>query len=102
MKSIGTIAVVALAGLMWMSGCSQNCATCGQDCQGNCPATKSTSASPAEGGTAKAAQTTCPVGGEAIDKAVFVEYKGEKVYFCCPGCITKFEKDPEQYMAKLN
>ncbi|NHF59888.1 YHS domain-containing protein [Flavobacteriaceae bacterium TP-CH-4] len=27
-----------------------------------------------------------------------LEYKGEKVYFCCDGCKVSFEKDPEAYM----
>lgn len=46
-------------------------------------------------------QTTCPIMGMAIDKKVFVEYKGKKVYFCCPGCEDKFKANPEQYIAKL-
>jgi xanthine dehydrogenase accessory factor len=27
-----------------------------------------------------------------------IDYKGEKVYFCCDGCKVKFEKDPEKYI----
>ena len=46
-------------------------------------------------------QTTCPVTGEAIDKNVFVEYKGKKVYFCCAMCKPKFEADPNKYISKL-
>ena len=70
-------------------------------------------------------QTVCPVTGVKIDKNafikyyespedaligglngksdknVFVEYKGEKVYFCCPSCKGKFEKNPEKYISKL-
>jgi len=46
-------------------------------------------------------QTTCPVTGDKIDKNVFVEYKGKKVYFCCSMCKGTFEKDPEKYVAKL-
>ena len=29
-----------------------------------------------------------------------VEYKGEKVYFCCDGCLVKFEQQPEKYMTR--
>lgn len=29
-----------------------------------------------------------------------IDYKGEKVYFCCDGCKVKFEQDPEKYMKK--
>jgi YHS domain-containing protein len=46
-------------------------------------------------------QTTCPVMGGAIDKAIFTEYKGKKVYFCCKGCIETFKANPEKYIAKL-
>ncbi len=47
-------------------------------------------------------QTTCPIMvGNAIDKAIFTEYKGKKVYFCCPMCKPKFEENPEKYIAKL-
>jgi Cu(I)/Ag(I) efflux system membrane fusion protein len=46
-------------------------------------------------------QTTCPVMGNPIDPAVFVEYKGKKVYFCCRGCDKKFQEDPEKYLARL-
>lgn len=47
-------------------------------------------------------QTTCPVmEGNPIDKDVFVEYKGKRVYFCCRGCDKKFMENPEQYLDKL-
>ncbi len=65
---------------------------------------KSEPAAPAETkGVAAAAveQTICPVMEGAINKAIFTEYKGKKVYFCCAGCKEKFEKDPEKYIAKL-
>ena len=48
-----------------------------------------------------AEQTTCPIMNMAIDKKVFVEYKGKKVYFCCPGCEDKFKAEPEKFLAKL-
>lgn len=46
-------------------------------------------------------QTICPVMGGKIDKTVFTDYKGKRVYFCCPGCIDTFNKDPEKYLPKL-
>ena len=55
----------------------------------------------AEEVVAAAEQTTCPVMGGAINKALFTEYEGKKVYFCCDGCKEKFEEAPEQYIAKL-
>ncbi|MBC8378338.1 MAG: efflux RND transporter periplasmic adaptor subunit [Planctomycetes bacterium] len=46
-------------------------------------------------------QTHCPVMGGVINKEVFTEYQGKKVYFCCPGCIDGFNKEPEKYVHKL-
>ncbi len=46
-------------------------------------------------------QKTCPIMGGPINKDVFTEYKGKKVYFCCPGCEGKFAENPEEYIAKL-
>jgi YHS domain-containing protein len=46
-------------------------------------------------------QTLCPVSGKPIDPEHSVEYKGKKVYFCCPNCPAAFEKDPEKYADKL-
>ena len=39
--------------------------------------------------------------GGPINKDLYAEYKGKKVYFCCAGCKEKFEKEPEKYIAKL-
>ena len=47
------------------------------------------------------AQATCPVMGGAIDKAVFADYEGKRVYFCCPDCVKTFNKEPQKYIKKL-
>ncbi len=61
------------------------------------------SAPPAEAAAPDAAttQTTCPVLGGKIDRQVYTDYNGMRVYFCCPGCIGTFQKDPEKYLATL-
>ena len=47
-------------------------------------------------------QTMCPImDGNKINKNVFVEYQGKKVYFCCPDCKEKFLAEPEKYIAEL-
>ena len=51
--------------------------------------------------SAEIEQTVCPIMGGKINKSVFTEYKGKKVYFCCAGCKPTFEKNPEKYIAKL-
>ncbi len=69
------------------------------------PAAKETaSAAPADAAQVEVAmvQKTCPVmEGNPINKAIFVEYKGEKIYFCCKGCPETFLANPEKYVAKL-
>lgn len=47
------------------------------------------------------AQKICPVMDKPINKDIFVEYKGKKVYLCCPSCVEVFQKDPEKYISKL-
>jgi YHS domain-containing protein len=52
--------------------------------------------------TVAAEQKTCPVmDGNPIDKNIFVEYQGKKVYFCCAACKATFLAHPEQYVSKL-
>lgn len=51
-------------------------------------------------GTVKA-QSHCPVMGGEIDRKLFADYKGKRVYFCCAMCTSKFEKDPEKYIKQL-
>lgn len=36
---------------------------------------------------------TCPVSGEKVDPAVFLEKEGERVYFCCKNCQGKSAAD---------
>ncbi len=45
----------------------------------------------------------CPVKGGEVDPEVgTVEYNGKAYGFCCPGCDSKFKKDPEKYSKNLN
>lgn len=48
--------------------------------------------------------TTDPVCGMQIDEkkaAATSEHQGRKVYFCSPGCKTKFDQSPAQYASRL-
>ena len=56
----------------------------------------------AKAGDASTEQTLCPVMGNPIDKNVFIEYQGKKVYFCCKACIDTFKADPEKYRKTLS
>ena len=46
-------------------------------------------------------QTLCPVLAGNIDKNVYADYQGKRIYFRCTGCDAEFNKDPEKYMKKL-
>lgn len=44
----------------------------------------------------------CPVSGKPINKDATVDYKGGKVYFCCPNCPKAFAAKTEKFAAKAN
>ena len=46
-------------------------------------------------------QVTCPVTGDPINKNTYTDYEGERVYFCCPACVSEFENDPDKYLKVL-
>jgi YHS domain-containing protein len=46
-------------------------------------------------------QTTCPVMGGKINKKLYVDVKGKRIYVCCAGCIAAIKKDPAKYISKL-
>lgn len=46
-------------------------------------------------------QTTCPVMGGKINKNIFADHDGKRVYFCCPACLQTFKDDPAKYVKKL-
>lgn len=46
-------------------------------------------------------QTTCPVMGGDINKSVFVDVNGKRIYACCPGCLDAIKKEPDKYIRKL-
>ena len=48
-----------------------------------------------------APQTKCPVMGGEINKEIYADHEGKRVYFCCAACLPKFKENPEEYLAKL-
>jgi YHS domain-containing protein len=46
-------------------------------------------------------QTMCPVLAGKIDKKVYEDYQGKRVYFCCASCKEDFLKDPTGYIKKM-
>ncbi len=44
----------------------------------------------------------CPVTtDEPVDPAIFVEYEGQQVFFCCKRCRVKFLESPGDYVANI-
>jgi hypothetical protein len=41
----------------------------------------------------KKAQTTCPITGKPIDKKLFVDQDGKRIYVCCTKCPDAVKKD---------
>jgi rhodanese-related sulfurtransferase/YHS domain-containing protein len=66
------------------------------DCEAGVCATK-----PAEKVSKNNPQTVCPVMGGRIDKNVYTDHEGQRIYFCCPACKPAFEKDPDKYLQKM-
>ena len=101
-KAMFMLISLLLVGLITLNGCkkseptpSETSAETMQEMQGHMMD------EPAKEIASAVEQTTCPVMGGAINKAIFTEYKGKKVYFCCSPCKEKFEEEPEKYIAKL-
>ena len=46
-------------------------------------------------------QTVCPLMGGKINKNIFADYNGKRVYFCCAGCVDAFKKDPAKYIKQM-
>ena len=46
-------------------------------------------------------QTHCPIMGGKINKDAHVDYEGQRIYFCCPGCEGAFLKEPEKYLEEM-
>lgn len=47
--------------------------------------------------------TQCPVmPEEAVDPAIYTDYEGRRVYFCCAKCRRQFLENPEPYLDNLS
>ncbi len=46
-------------------------------------------------------QVACPVQHGKINKNLYVDYQGQRIYFCCPECIPIFKKNPEAYLERM-
>jgi hypothetical protein len=47
------------------------------------------------------AQTTCPVMGGPVNRALYTEVEGYRIYVCCRGCLAAVQADPAGYIARM-
>ena len=92
-KTMMLLAALLLIGSVLTVGCKDN--------SQSTPAVDAPAVPSADAAAVTIEQTTCPVMGGPINKDLYTEYKGKKVYFCCAGCKEQFEKDPDKYLSKL-
>lgn len=55
----------------------------------------------ADGVTVARLQTECPIMDGAIDKALYVDHDGKRIYVCCEGCVAPVGKDPAKYIRDM-
>ena len=46
-------------------------------------------------------QATCPVMGGKINRKLYADVDGKRIYVCCQGCIAAIKKHPDKYVSKL-
>ena len=46
-------------------------------------------------------QANCPVMGGKINKEIYADHDGKRVYFCCAMCPDTFKKDTAKYIEKM-
>ncbi|MBN1867754.1 hypothetical protein JW916_10720 [Candidatus Sumerlaeota bacterium] len=46
-------------------------------------------------------QETCPIMGSKIDKKLYVDANGYRIYVCCAACKAKVKEDPQKAIEKL-
>jgi len=71
---------------------------------GNCSVTGATCSIKAAVTPAAAvkAQTTCPVmAGNPINKKLFVDVDGKRIYVCCRGCLADVKKNGATYIKQM-
>ena len=91
-KIITAVSIVLVASSITYAGAC--CVASGGTCCGGSKATLVTEV--------VKAQTTCPVmEGNLINKELYADVEGKRIYVCCGGCIAKIKEDPKKYITKL-
>ena len=46
-------------------------------------------------------QTKCPIQGEEIEKKLYADVEGCRIYVCCKSCLKKVKADPAKAIATI-
>lgn len=46
-------------------------------------------------------QETCPVMGGQVNKAIYADHEGRRIFGCCPGCVVPIQKNFAKYAKKV-
>ena len=46
-------------------------------------------------------QETCPMMGTPINKSLYVDHDGKRVYVCCEQCLAPVKENPAKYITEL-
>ncbi|HCE46726.1 MAG TPA: hypothetical protein DET40_24530 [Lentisphaeria bacterium] len=49
-------------------------------------------------------QINCPIMGgkvDEVDRKLFVDYKGKRIFVCCTRCLAVVKADPEKYIKEM-
>lgn len=109
--------IVVITGLSMWSTSADNCATSSSCSSGSkCESTLkdcSNDSSSCTGGACSAGavsrkvasnlseQTLCPVMKLPVNKELYADVNGKRVYVCCQGCISQIKAEPEKWLNEL-
>jgi hypothetical protein len=96
-RLVGCVAVALLVAGVLGSACSKKTAPAPAAPAGRTAPTAAGQAGAPEG----VSQTICPVMKGPIDKNLFVDFEGKRVYVCCTSCLAEVRKDPAKYVKQL-
>ena len=78
----------------------------GAECCGSAKAGEKAAAQEAQASAPETAQpgkpqTHCPVMNVPINRKLYVDYEGKRIYVCCGGCVRAVKADPAKYVQQL-
>lgn len=90
-------ALVAAAGATAWAGAE----CCGHEKAGDKAAEPVAQASATETAQPGKPQTLCPVMNVPINRNLYVDHEGKRLYVCCGSCVRKVKADPARYVRQL-